>query len=379
MVTISESVEYEQASNLSIINDGLAYLYKEVMGKVFVKYGDNTFGPYAQATMLQAYGDGIAYFASEEKTWAVYVDGKKVSYDYPDCAAPIIQVDGHPTFSIKDNEGWKIISNKKVIAGPYPAINRLISHDNGVLCAIRKPDQKMCLLSIKNNEKTEGPNYNKIGSPVIFKNKVVYPIQKSDEVQMIVYDGQELTPYLEIGRVEVIKNKLVYTAKKAESEWVIVVDQKEYGNYPMIGLFTYNDDDIAYVANDPKTLGWDVYQKGELLYDFAMRCAGIGWLTHIKNELSYIYLNKKQWCSIRIGKEDLEKEYLGAKMIVDFDGKPAFAASLGREVPRWKVSIDEVEVTGEYADILALEAHKETLYALAVKNNRRSVVITITK
>ncbi|HLC84344.1 MAG TPA: hypothetical protein VJH22_00970 [Candidatus Nanoarchaeia archaeon] len=376
MASVESSPDFEQASQLCEINGKVAYLFKEIMGKVFVRFGDKTYGPYNSATFTHPFKGGIAYCAQEKAKWAVFVDGKKASAEYDDLAAPILELDGHPVFTARTKDGWSIIKDNQVLAGPYPLIVQIRKHNNAIVTAVRKTDGKMCLITVSTDGKVaEGQSYLKISSPIVVNNKLVYGANKGEDTQVVVYDNQEVAVYEEIGRLMELKGKLVVTARKSEHEWVVSYDGREHGPYSLIGLVTHVGGKLIHAAMDLEDPKWHIYIDG--VKQASSSSQGIGWLTEINGELGYVSLSKNQWCQVHLGDKLMGNEYLSVKLLTHFETKPVFAAAFGKEVQRWKVSIAGEEVTPEFTDILALVPIKDELFALAVKATLRHVVLKI--
>ena len=116
MTEFSVSDEFEAVSHLQNVNQKLAYLYKEVLGKIFVKYGDLTYGPYQSAIFLERFNEGIVYCAQENGKWSVMVDGKKQSQDFSDIYSPIKEFKGKPLFFAQTNEGRFLYNGEERLA-----------------------------------------------------------------------------------------------------------------------------------------------------------------------------------------------------------------------------------------------------------------------
>jgi len=371
MANIEVIGTYEQASHLCTINNKISYLYKEVMGSIYVVYGDQKYGPYESATFTAEFSNGIAYCAQVDGLWSVYVNGDQMTNGYTDLALPLLEQDGKPVVKAHTAEGWVIIQGKEKIAGPFPHIKFIKYVEGRLHYGVRKENGKFVLIS----DGSEGQEYTGISTPIRVNNKIVFGAKKDSGVQVLNYDGQEIAAVEEIGRIMNASNKLVYTAKKAEKEWHVIYDNKDYGPYRMVGPIIEYDGGIAYTGTDG--VNWNIYLNGEKQDQPTSR--GIGTLTLIDGKLSFVHLNKRGWCFVRIGGKDLPKEYVSVKHLKEWKGNPVFAAAEGDKVLNWRVSLNGLQVGDPYKDILALEPHGDTLYALCIKPNLRADLLKITE
>jgi len=363
-------IEYDSAYNPVEIAGKLAFIAKKD-GKSFVVYdGQKINYEYNQVSQIADIGGKLAFSANNDKdNWFVVYDGQEIIKNYR-LALNLVDIGGKLALKAQKekNGNFFIFYDGREFGREYDFVQSDPININGELGYLASIQDKYFLVI---NDKKVGINYSDVSNLIsdgvnyafyaklMPKNGVnntrdtsVYVARKYGP-SVIVYNGNELgKEYDDVFSPQFIDGRLLYLAKKNGKTLVIYNNEKIGQEYDYVTNFVDINGRLTFIAKQGIDTFID-YNGKKIFVDKPQN------LTNANGELAYVSVERDGFHVIYAEEEVGAYDYVSE--IIDFRGKPAFAARLDG---KWGIYYNGQKISGhDYIDNLTVIGDKLTFNA----------------